>query len=436
MPTIADMKNQQQNTQVATRKSDKDKTIFEFLSGDPKIEKAIQAVAGSYFTADRFLRLAINAIKKTPTLAYCDPQSVLGAFMTSAALGLEPNTILQQAFLIPYKKSKMVGNKWENYYECNFQVGARGFITLAHRSPYIKSIESEAIHENDHWKHMKGTKSFLEYEKKLKDRGGLAGAFCYTVLESGLEMATVLPLDEVYKIRSKSETYNALLRAIDEAGSNEKDKQKAQKKFAETPWVMWEDDMSAKSATKKHSKQLPISPNDAFAVAAQIDSDDGNVIDMASMADPDVVRAVMKEGVDAAGGQSEQEYNFPAVENDPSPTLEGLVGRAANAETVEVNTHAHNNDNGQQRAAAAQVQQQSAQSGQSPSQKLQHRLDTLTDTDMLDAEADLIDDMATSPEQAEQLRATYKKRRAELVNGKPGNKQASARPNARQMTID
>jgi len=425
---LADMKSahtQQQSTQTAPRKRDKDKTIFDFLNGDANFQKAIGAVAGKFFTPDRFLRLAINAVKKTPLLAYCDTQSVLGAFMASAALGLEPNTVLQQAFLIPYKKRvKQANNEWTDAYECQFQIGARGFITLAYRSPLVKSIQSEAIHDNDHWKHMLGTKSFLEYEKKLKDRGALAGAFCYTLLESGAETATVLPLDDIYKIRSKSETFNALTRAVEDAES-ERDKIKARKKLDETPWVIWEDDMAAKSAIKKHAKQLPIAAGDAFAVAVQLDGDDGQSLDIATMTDPDLVREVMENGVDAAAAGKES-VSFPAVEDAPSPTLNAMQGGTAG-----------------DAAPLAQNAEQAQQKGQSTSATgapedaffngLKNRLETLADPDLLDAEADLISEVEDADKQAE-LTSIYKTRRDELANPPQTTRQSTARRSS--MKID
>ncbi|UDQ77712.1 recombinase RecT [Pectobacterium brasiliense] len=288
-------------------------SIMHYLEDD-RVRKGITAVAGKIMTPDRFLRLAVNAIKKTPDLAKCDPQSVLGALMASAALGLEPNTVQQQAFLIPYKKSSprktvngdiMKGSDgkwlWDEIYECQFQIGYRGFITLAHRSPHIIGIQAEAIHDGDLFDHMLGSESFLKYRKSLKDRGSLIGAFCYTRLESGAEMATVLPLDEILKIRSKSETFNALERKVreEEGNKNQKDLEKTRKKLAETPWVMWEDDMSAKSAIKKHAKQLPLMPGDAISAAAALDSSaDAGIVDMSAMTDPDVVRSVIDDGAE------------------------------------------------------------------------------------------------------------------------------------------
>ena len=313
-----------QTTSVADIKSGNSRpaarTIFQLLD-DPRMHKAIGAVAGKYFTPDRFMRLCVNAIRKTPKLAQCDPQSVLGAFMASAALGLEPNTVQQQAFLIPYdKRGKLPNGQWGVVgTECQFQVGYRGFITLAHRSEHIASIQAEAFHEGDLFDHLIGSETFLKYRKAVRDRGGLIGAFCYTRLASGIEMATVLPIEELHKIRSKSETFNALVRNLDGARS-QKEKESAAHKLDETPWVMWEDDMSAKSAIKKHAKQLPLTPGDALSAATQLDSD-SDTIDLSAMADPDVARGVVVEGYDAPERSEESDEPVAQIEHQQAQTV-------------------------------------------------------------------------------------------------------------------
>lgn len=289
------------------------KTLFDHMQR-PEFAKAIGAVAGKFLTADRMLRLCINAVKKTPQLLQCDPQTVLGAMMTSAALGLEPNTVQQQAFLIPYKRRAKQGDTWVDVYECQFQIGARGFVTLAYRSPRIEMLQAECIHQGDHFKHRLGSTSFLEFEKALVERGEPIGAFSYVKLKEGGEMACVLPLEELEKIRARSETYRALVAQVERA-EKPADRQRAEAKLAETPWVMWFDDMAAKSAIKKHAKQLPIAAGDALLAAAEIDSHGETAsLDLRAMADVDTVRAVVGEGIDA-----------PALEHDPAP----LVGEGA-----------------------------------------------------------------------------------------------------------
>lgn len=282
------------------------RTILTLLQ-DPRIGAGLAAVAGKFMTKDRLLRLCINAVKKTPDLLKCDPQTVLGAMMTSCALGLEPNTVQQQAFLIPYKKSRKVGNNWVEEFDCQFQIGARGYVTLAYRSEHIQLLDAAAIHDGDHFKHRRGSNSFLEYETTLKDRGPLIGAFSYVRMTSGAESSIVLPLDEIMKIRGKSETFRSLVKRV-EGARDEAERLRAQAKLDDTPWVMWEDDMAMKSAIKKHAKNLPIAAGDSFAVAAGIDdAGESGALDLGAMVDPDRVRKAV-EDVD----------EVPTIENDTS----------------------------------------------------------------------------------------------------------------------
>lgn len=326
---IAELKQQ---TSVADRKP---ATIFDLLTS-PKVERGIKGVATQFLTPDRFLRMAINAVKKTPLLLQCDPQTVLGSFMSSAALGLEPNTIQQQAFLIPYKKRAKVGNAWVDVYDCQFQIGARGFVTLAHRSPYIDNLEAETIHENDLFEHMQGSESFLKFQKTLRDRGDAIGAFCYARLSSNTEKATVLPLEELFKIRARSETYKSLVEKVENA-ENQKDRIKAEQKLAETPWVMWFDDMGAKSAIKKASKQLPLAAGDAFTSAVSLDQDSADtVIDMAAMADPDIVRAVVagdEEPPEPSAQQSHEAFSVKPAQSEMAGTNPDHQPSGARSET-------------------------------------------------------------------------------------------------------
>ncbi len=266
---------------------------------NPRVAKGMAAVAGKFLSPDKMLRLCINAVHKTPDLMRCDPKTVLGAMMASAALDLEPNTVQQQAFLIPYARNKKVGDEWVKVYDCQFQIGARGFRTLAYRSPRVRSIEAGSIRVGDHFKNRIGKGGGFEYEMSLAARGALTGAWSYVQLVDGGELTCVLPLDEVMKIRGRSETFRSLTAAIEKANSD-KDRARAEAKLAETPWVMWLDDMAAKSATKKHAKQLPLEGAPQLAVAAGLDdAADAGGLDLGALTDPDLVREVAEGVVDA-----------------------------------------------------------------------------------------------------------------------------------------
>ena len=77
----------------------------------PEIKKALPSV----ITPERFTRIALSALNNTPALRQCTPISFMAALMNAAQLGLEPNTPLGQAYLIPYKNKGQL--------EVQFQVG-------------------------------------------------------------------------------------------------------------------------------------------------------------------------------------------------------------------------------------------------------------------------------------------------------------------------
>ena len=91
--------------------------------------------------------------------------SFLGALMNAAQLGLEPNTPLGQAYLIPYKnKGKL---------ECQFQVGYKGLLDLAYRNPQIQTIQAQCVYENDEFEYELGLEPKLIHKPAIGDRGSL-----------------------------------------------------------------------------------------------------------------------------------------------------------------------------------------------------------------------------------------------------------------------
>jgi recombination protein RecT len=302
-------------------------TVGELLSAEDDTVKRLKAVAGKYLPADRALRLAITAVRRTPELAQCSPVSFLGALMSATGLGLEPNTPKQLAYLIPYKQSRPkldpnTGQKatddngkwiWETYYECQFQVGYKGFVTLFYRSPNVADVAAEAIYQDDVFEHRKGTETWLRFEKNLKAQHRndlLIGSFCFTKLKDG-QSFTVMPREEIEKIRFRSQTWRTLRGYLDEAeealhGATDKNRGrlqaaygKALAKFNETPWEEWLGEMAAKSAIRRHAKLMTLDDEAGLAIAVASDLDslgDAGMVDMAGMADPEQARSIIIDG--------------------------------------------------------------------------------------------------------------------------------------------
>ena len=88
-------------TKAKEAKLDKpQKTLRDYIkSMEGEIKKALPSV----LTPERFTRMMLSAVSNTPKLPECTPKSFLAAMMSAAQLGLEPNTPLGQAYLIPFK---------------------------------------------------------------------------------------------------------------------------------------------------------------------------------------------------------------------------------------------------------------------------------------------------------------------------------------------
>ena len=128
---------------------------------EPEIKKALPSV----ITPERFTRMALSALNTTPKLQECSQMSFLGALMNAAQLGLEPNTPLGQAYLIPYRnKGKL---------ECQFQVGYKGFLDMVYRNPEIQTVQAQCVYENDEFEYELGLEPKLIHKPAMMGRGDL-----------------------------------------------------------------------------------------------------------------------------------------------------------------------------------------------------------------------------------------------------------------------
>lgn len=127
----------------------------------PEIKKALPSV----ITPERFTRIALSALNNTPQLQNCTPMSFLAALLNAAQLGLEPNTPLGQAYLIPYRNKGVL--------ECQFQIGYKGLIDLAYRNGQMQTIQAQAVYENDYFEYEYGLEPKLLHRPAVSDRGEL-----------------------------------------------------------------------------------------------------------------------------------------------------------------------------------------------------------------------------------------------------------------------
>lgn len=161
----------------------------------PEIKKALPEV----ITPERFTRMALSALNTTPKLKECTQMSFLAALMNAAQLGLEPNTPLGQAYLIPYNNKGVM--------ECQFQIGYKGLIDLSYRNPQMQIISAQAVYENDEFEYELGLNPKLEHRPALGERGKVRlfyGLFKLTNGGFGFEVMSKTAMDTYAKEYSKA----------------------------------------------------------------------------------------------------------------------------------------------------------------------------------------------------------------------------------------
>lgn len=203
-------------------------TIYDLIKRQrSEIEAALPNVG---VTAERLTRIVMTQLRVNEKLANCTPQSLLGALMLTAQLGLEPGP-LGQAYLVPF------GN------EVQFIIGYRGLISLAYRSGGI-IVSAYEICQNDLFDHNYGTGQVEHTFKLSRDRGPTVGVWAKAIMPTGQQSILVMTKAEVEEHRARSRSKN------------------------NGPWVTDYDAMAKKTVIRALCSQLPLSSEAQKAIAA------------------------------------------------------------------------------------------------------------------------------------------------------------------------
>lgn len=226
MAQAKEMLQQKSNNQVMQSKKQDMSEMLILMSEE--IKKALPAQVSS----ERFQRIALTAFNGNTKLQQCNPTSFLAAMMQSAQLGLEPNTPLGQAYLIPY------GN------QVQFQVGYKGMLDLAQRTNKYKNIQAQIVYSNDEFEIEYGLNPVLKHIPYMDgDRGHIIGYYAVYNLVNGGQGFEYMTREEVERHAKKfSKTYN------------------------NGPWKTDFDEMAKKTVLKKLLKYAPMSTELATSV--------------------------------------------------------------------------------------------------------------------------------------------------------------------------
>lgn len=224
---------------TAVTQQKKPQTLQDYVQ---RMSGQIKMALPANLTPDRFQRIVLSAISSNTKLQECSPQSFLGAMMTAAQLGVEPNTPLGQGYLIP-RNSK-------NGMECTFQLGYKGLIDLAYRSGNIANIGAFTVHQNDEFHVQFGLNPDITHVPAMTDRGDPIAFYAYYKTKDGGYGFDVMSVEDVRKhARQFSESV---------------------KRGWSSPWDSNFEEMAKKTVLKKVLKYAPLSTE----VASKIGMDE------------------------------------------------------------------------------------------------------------------------------------------------------------------
>lgn len=256
----------------------------------PAISDALPQTIKKYLTPERLTKVALMAIMKNETLQKCSRASILNSVIELAQLGLEPGGVMGRAYLVPYWDKKTNG------YNCQPQIGYRGYLALARRSGQLKTVTANVVYEADEFNLDLASESPPVHKPRLKgDRGKPFCAYCIAIFQDGGRHVEVMTVDEIEAIHHRSQSYlSALRNKYDEFG----------------PWTTDWNEMAKKTVVRRAAKYWPISIELADAMELDNKSDTG--ITMETLA------------------------SEPAQEEPKSRTQEALDALRADTRTVQV----------------------------------------------------------------------------------------------------
>ncbi len=242
---------------------------FEDLKPKEQIAYLLKAKQGEiakmlpkHLNAERLLKVAQIAATTTPKLAKCDVASLVGAIGQCAQMGLEPNTVLGHAYLVPFnvkRKDENGNERWVN--SVQVIIGYKGLIDLARRSGQIVSIAAHEVCTHDKFELVYGLDEKLIHTPSLGERGEIIGFYAVAKLKDGGHCFEFMSKLQVEEIRANSQSAFK-----DEWKNGKKTGVRIQQ---DGPWWQQFTEMGRKTVIRRLAKYLPLSIE--FQTAAALD---------------------------------------------------------------------------------------------------------------------------------------------------------------------
>lgn len=261
------------------------KTIQQWLKDPGMLQQFAQSLP-KHMTPERFARVALTAMTRTPKLSECTTASLMRCLLDCSAMGLEPDG--RRAHLIPYKD------------QCTLIIDYKGMVELVRRSGDVVKLHADVVCENDDFECNLGeiTKHAIDYRKP---RGSVYAVYAIATLKDGSTQCAVMTRDEVEAIRKRSR-----------AGTS-------------GPWVTDWNEMAKKTAFRRLCKWLTLSPE----IRDAIETDDSH----SGILETTATRVEHASGNDRLAALLTEPKTEASDESDGGPTKEDVSGAVSHDAT-------------------------------------------------------------------------------------------------------
>jgi recombination protein RecT len=164
---------------------------------------AISQSLPSHIDGKRFARIILTEVRKSDiqraagvtktSLSECSPESVIGAVLTAATLGLEIG-VNGEAYLVPYRVKGRA--------EAQLIIGYQGVAKMAWQHPMVRGIDARAVYEGEVYEVTYGTNpAIVHIPSQHPEDANPVAYYAVVTLSSGGQIIEALTPEQVRRLR-------------------------------------------------------------------------------------------------------------------------------------------------------------------------------------------------------------------------------------------
>lgn len=224
----------------------------------------IQTIVGNDKAKASVFASAIVNMVNDGGLRNCSPESIVNTAMQIVQIGLHPNKLFGQAYVVPYKGVAQL------------QIGYKGLISLGYRNGW--KFRAVSVYACDKFKqNFGGIKDEIIFDPNYDERdetnaswvfANLKGVLVYAVDKQGAEFSEFVSKKKLEQLRTTSPNQISMEQFL---ALPEKDKKARGGMPLSGTWANWAEEMYKAKAIKHVASRLPI--NDSLAEALSLEDE-------------------------------------------------------------------------------------------------------------------------------------------------------------------